>query len=39
MSRQIIYADSGIKFQKYAQDQARKIQEKMQKQLLNRGII
>lgn len=38
-SRQIIYADSGIKFQKYAQDQARKIQEKMQKQLLNRGII
>ena len=38
-SRQIIYADSGLKFQKYAQDQARKIQKEMEKQLLNRRII
>lgn len=38
-SRQIIYADSGLKFQKYAKDQAIKIQEEMEKQLLTQGII
>tara|TARA_Y100000992_G_scaffold62364_1_gene38234 strand:+ start:1038 stop:1865 length:828 start_codon:yes stop_codon:yes gene_type:complete len=38
-SRQIIYADSGLKFQKYAEDQARKIQKEMEKQLVNRRII
>jgi orotidine-5'-phosphate decarboxylase len=38
-SRQIIYADSGLKFQKYAKDQAIKMQEEMEKQLLIQGII
>ena len=38
-SRQIIYADSGLKFQKYAKDQAIKMQEEMEKQLLTQGII
>ena len=38
-SRQIIYASPGLEFQKFAEEQARKIQKVMEKELLIRGII
>ena len=38
-SRQIIYASSGLEFQKFAEEEARKIQRLMEKELLIRGII
>ena len=38
-SRQIIYASTGLEFQKFAEEEARKIQKLMEKELLIRGII
>lgn len=38
-SRQIIYASPGLEFQKFAEEEARRIQKLMEKELSIRGII